>query len=40
MSYDTLSDFLEPVNKHVISEDMGYKERQTRVYRAILDAAL
>jgi arginase family enzyme len=28
MSYDTLSDFLEPVNKHVISEDMGYKERQ------------
>jgi arginase family enzyme len=28
MSYDTLSDFLEPVNKHVISDDMGYKERQ------------
>jgi arginase family enzyme len=28
MSYDTLSDFLEPVNKHVLSEDMGYKERQ------------
>jgi arginase family enzyme len=28
MSYDTLSDFLEPVNKHVISEDVGYKERQ------------
>ena len=28
MSYDTLSDFLEPLNKHVLSEDMGYKERQ------------
>jgi arginase family enzyme len=28
MSYDTLSDFLEPVNKHVLSEDIGYKERQ------------
>ena len=28
MSYDTLSDFLEPVDKHVLSEDMGYKERQ------------
>ena len=28
MSYDTLSDFLEPINKHVISEDTGYKERQ------------
>ena len=28
MSYDTLSDFLEPVNKHILSEDMGYKERQ------------
>jgi formiminoglutamase len=28
MSYDTLSDFLEPVNRHVISDDMGYKERQ------------
>jgi arginase family enzyme len=28
MSYATLSDFLEPVNKHIISEDKGYKERQ------------
>ena len=28
MSYDTLSDFLEPINKHVLSDDMGYKERQ------------
>lgn len=28
MSYDSLSDFLEPINKHVLSEDMGYKERQ------------
>jgi arginase family enzyme len=28
MSYDTLSDFLEPIDKHVLSEDMGYKERQ------------
>lgn len=28
MSYDSLSDFLEPIDKHVISEDMGYKERQ------------
>jgi formiminoglutamase len=28
MSYNTISDFLEPVDKHVLSEDMGYKERQ------------
>ena len=28
MSYDTLSDFLEPIDKHVLSEDMGYKEKQ------------
>ena len=28
MSYDSLSDFLEPIDKHVISDDMGYKERQ------------
>jgi formiminoglutamase len=28
MSYDTLSDFLEPIDKHVLSEDKGYKERQ------------
>ena len=28
MSYNTISDFLEPIDKHVISGDMGYKERQ------------
>ncbi|HZF65662.1 MAG TPA: formimidoylglutamase [Chitinophagaceae bacterium] len=28
MSYHTISDFLEPVNRHMLSEDMGYKERQ------------
>ena len=28
MSYDSLSDFLEPIDMHVLSEDMGYKERQ------------
>jgi arginase family enzyme len=28
MSYNTISDFLEPVDKHTLSEDMGYKERQ------------
>ncbi len=28
MAYDTLTDFLEPVNKDILSEDMGYKERQ------------
>src|SRR5215213_7757240 len=28
MSYHTISDFLEPVDKHILSEDMGYKERQ------------
>lgn len=28
MSYDTLSDFLQPINKYVISEDAGYKEGQ------------
>lgn len=28
MSYDTISDFLEPVDKHILSGDMGYKERQ------------
>ena len=28
MSYDTIHDFLQPINKHVLSEDLGYKERQ------------
>ena len=28
MSYDTLSDFLEPINTHVLSDDLGYKEKQ------------
>src|SRR5215213_5911870 len=28
MSYNTISDFLEPIDKHVLSGDMGYKERQ------------
>lgn len=28
MSYNTLSDFLDPVDKHFISDDRGYKERQ------------
>lgn len=28
MSYHTISDFLEPIDKHALSEDMGYKERQ------------
>jgi formiminoglutamase len=28
MSYSTISDFLEPIDKHALSEDMGYKERQ------------
>lgn len=28
MSYDTLTDFLVPINKDVISNDMGYSEKQ------------
>lgn len=28
MSYDTIHDFLQPIDKHILSEDMGYKERQ------------
>lgn len=28
MSYETIQDFLQPINKHELSEDMGYKERQ------------
>lgn len=28
MSYDSIQDFLQPIDKHILSEDMGYKERQ------------
>lgn len=28
MSYDTISDFLQPINRDMLSEDAGYKERQ------------
>ena len=28
MSYETIHDFLQPIDKHILSEDMGYKERQ------------
>jgi arginase family enzyme len=28
MSYQTIADFLQPINKHFISEDSGYKEGQ------------
>lgn len=28
MSYDTIHDFLQPINKDILSDDMGYKERQ------------
>jgi len=28
MSYDTLTDFLDPVNKDVLSDDLGYKQYQ------------